>query len=586
MEVISKSSARFRYSCPLSALQEMCRSGLAHYSPQFGLGNHMWRLHLQHNHTRSEQESFLSVHLQSCSESRILAQFRLTLVSYVNPQYSKSSKFQCTFDRVGSAWGVNQFYPIERLLRTDGDVAYQDEATNVYYFDIEVLLHILEIGCSKGDRSTGSHVRRSSIHRAPKNSPEKSTHKSRRKNREERSATRAGQRHTSGDQGSTGVGKNSGTNSAPSVTRAPLLYPFEHLSSLADMMFEVEGTRFSAHRCVVVARMRAVLPEGVLPLKAGCVVSISVSTVVFSSFLRYVYTEEYPEPGMMSPEELLDLYLLSASCEFYDLCSVCLKYVQPLLMADNILKIVLTRFNAADDVLNALYLRVLLENYDTLIQDPLFEEMPGHLFRRLSLILRKKEQLPQASVPQSKNTLNKQLAWLFETGEYSDLDLVVGPQRFVLKVHSFILASRCILFSQALNPQSSIAVPPLTSSEFDFSKRAWEKLMMAIYTHHLDPQREFSAENVAIVYKMHSLLGMDGQLKKEADDAFNYHNALRMLIYSVKHHVPELHERSMSFVGTNFSTLIREDPQAWELVAELPQGAVLALFRAVVENHR
>lgn len=380
-----------------------------------------------------------------------------------------------------------------------------------------------------------------------------------------------------------GAAPMGGTNSH---VRAPLTYPFEHLESLCDMSFDVQGVRVKAHRCVIGARMQPLLPEQMLPLQVGCIVAIAVPLDVFTTFLRYVYTEEYPESGVLPPESLLDLYLLAAACEFYDLSAVCIRYVRPLLTPENILPIVLTRYNAADEVLTSLYLHVLLDNYDMLIQDRQFEEIPGHLFRRLSLILYRKESVPNAPIPPVKNTLGKQLAWLAESGEYSDYDWVVGPQQYTVHAHRYILACRCVLFSQALNPRNPAPLPSFTTAEFDFSLRSWQKLLLGMYRRHLDTARDFSAEDVAIIFKMQHVLVMDGQLKREADEAFSNNNALRLLIYAVKHQIPELHERAINYVANNFSAMVRDDPQAWELISELPQTAVVSLFRTVTEHQQ
>ncbi|KAH9577684.1 BTB/POZ domain [Trypanosoma melophagium] len=582
VEVLSENSARFRYRCPLSTIREMTAER-SHYSPKFGIGGHIWRLHLQQRRSAQEDEMFLSLHLQSCTNAAVLAQFKLTLMCYDDLQLSKSHTFRCSFNKSGSAWGMNYFIPLQRLLEPDNEFAYLEESSGMRCVDIEVLLKILE---STAFREKSSSRRASLSTPAPVN---------RHHNESRRGSTQI-QQPTHHMNGSTSRSMSAGRRlvlaptKSPSnpgmqyIGRASLLYPFEHLETLTDMTFDVQGVRIKAHRCVVVARMRPLLPEAMLPLQPGCIVAIAVSAEVFSTFLRYIYTEEYPEQGILPPEALLDLYLLSSACEFYDLCGICLKYVRPLLSYENVLPIVLTRYNAGDEVLNAMYLRALLDNYDYLIQDPKFEEIPGHLFRRLSLILRDKEPVPQVEIPAAKNTLGKQIAWLAESGEYSDMDLVVGPKQLVIKAHRYILASRCVLFSQAMNPRSTVAIPPFTSPEFDFTQRSWQKLLIGIYRHHLEIYRDFSAEDVAIVFKMHTVFGMDGQLRKEADDAFNYQNALRLLIYAVKHHVIELHERAINYVASNFNALISEDPQAWEIIAELPQHAVVALFRTVVEN--
>ncbi|RNF27166.1 uncharacterized protein Tco025E_00603, partial [Trypanosoma conorhini] len=581
--------ARFRYHCPLKLLRNMPLDA-SHYSPQFAVGEHVWRLHLQRRAAAASDEGFLSIHLQSCSNVPVVAQFKLILRCFEDPQSSKAHTFRCPFKKSGSAWGMNEFILIWRLLQQENGFVYEDAASGALYFDIDVLLKILEASSNShgvgvldtnvlNERSSSPPVL-STLHQDPKHAFLRM-----RSPLEHRGA---GATRSASSRGRLIVApeKSPSVAAGQAVVRAPLLYPFEHLEALTDMTFDIQGVRMKAHRCVVAARMRPLLPDHVLPLQTGCVVAIAVTVDVFSAFLQYVYTEECPQQGVLPPEALLDLYLLSSACEFYDLSGVCLTFVRPLLSHENILSITLTRYNAGDEVLNALYLRVLLENYDFLIQDPKFEEIPGHLFRRLSLIMRDKEPVPQVAIPTSRNTLGRQLAWLAESGEYSDMELVVGPRHLIVKAHRYILASRCILFSQSINPRSTVAVPPFTAPEFDFSQRSWQKLLVGIYRHHLEYYRDFSAEDVAIVFKMHGVFGMDGQLKKEADDAFNYQNALRLLIYAVKHQVPELHERAISYVASNFNALIQSDPQAWELIAELPQHAVVALFRTVVESQR
>lgn len=591
LEVVTTTNEGFRYRCPLNVILDMPLDQ-SHYSPQFGIGDFMWRLHLQQRHARQSKEPFLSLHLQSCTDVAVVAQFKLVLVSHIDPRLSKAHLFCCSFKKFKSAWGMNQFISISQLLNSENGFVYVDETYGQHFVEIDVIMKIVD-QVENEQAIYNVHEKNSTHGRSPsppppparpfgRNEPEPSVSQPRQRVRPQNEALARSAFNK--NRMIVAPFKNSSVENAPSAVRASLLYPFEHLEALADMTFNVQGVSMKAHRCVIAARMRPLLPDEVLPLQVGCVVSISVSVDVFSAFLCYVYTEEYPEQGVLSPEALLDLYLLSTACEFYDLSSVCLRFVQPLLSNENILNITLTRYNAGDDVLNALYLRALLDNYDYLIQDPKFEEIPGHLFRRLSLILRDKEPVPQVIIPISKNTLGKQLVWLAESGEYSDMELVVGSRHLVVKAHRYILASRCILFSQAMNSRSPLTLPSFSSADFNFSQRSWHKLIVGIYRNHLESYRDFSAEDVAIVFKMHHVFGMDGRLKTEADEAFNHQNALRLLVYAVKHHVLELHERAIAYVANNFRDLIRSDAQAWELISELPQHAVVALFRAVVEN--
>ncbi|CAG9576569.1 conserved hypothetical protein [Leishmania major strain Friedlin] len=635
VELFSEHSARYRYRVPVSVIRELPYEG-SHYSAEFNVGGWFWRFHIQER--SAEAQRFLALHLQSCTPGAVSVHFKLTAVCMRDPLQSRSKTFNCTFKKAGSAWGLHQFIAIEQLLRPESGFVYMVQETGTRCVDFEAVLQV-DNGSGNGRAPPVRSATRSVTptrsvvgagvagtnggqilpSRGPSVRPVGRRGGGTPLGRSGRMSYSPGRVGTSAlvpmegsvdrpgasagaavrrgfysdpnggqmmtlDSASTIGGDGGGRGAGSAVVRAPLAYPFAHLEILCDMSFDVQGVRVKAHRCVIGARMQPLLPEQMLPLQVGCIVAIAVPLDVFTTFLRYVYTEEYPESGVLPPESLLDLYLLAAACEFYDLGAVCIRYVRPLLTPENILPIVLTRYNAADEVLTSLYLHVLLDNYDILIQDRQFEEIPGHLFRRLSLILYSKETVPNALIPPMKNTLGKQLAWLAESGEYSDYEWVVGPQQYAVHAHRYILACRCVLFSQAMNPRSPGPLPPFTTNEFDFSLRSWQKLLMGMYRRHLDTARDFSAEDIAIIFKMQQVLIMDGQLKREADEAFNNTNALRLLIYSVKHQIPELRERAISYVARNFSAMIRNDSQAWELISELPQAAVVSLFRTVTEQ--
>ncbi|KAG5476270.1 hypothetical protein LSCM4_05250 [Leishmania orientalis] len=630
VELFSESSARYRYRVPVSVLREL-QYEVSRYSSEFHVGGWFWRFHIQER--AAEGQRFLALHLQSCTPGAVSVHFKLTAVCMRDPLQSRSKTFHCTFKKAGSAWGLHQFIAMEQLLHPESGFVYTVQETGTRCVDFEVMMQV-ENGTDDGRAppvrsatrsvtptrsvtSAGMNGERISPSRGPSLRPVGGRGSGIPVGLHSRRSYSPGQ-HSAGalvpmeggvGQSATSVGaglrrgfysdanggqmmaldNNStvggGGSRAPgsNIVRAPLTYPFEHLEALCDMSFDVQGVRVKAHRCVIGARMQPLLPEQMLPLQVGCIVAIAVPLDVFTTFLRYVYTEEYPESGVLPPESLLDLYLLAAACEFFDLSAVCIRYVRPLLTPENILPIVLTRYNAADEVLTSLYLHVLLDNYDTLIQDRQFEEIPGHLFRRLSLILYRKETVPNAPIPPMKNTLGKQLAWLAESGEYSDYEWVVGPHQYVVHAHRYIVACRCVLFSQAMNPRSPGPLPSFATKEFDFSLRSWQKLLLGMYRRHLDTARDFSAEDIAIIFKMQQVLVMDGQLKREAEEAFTNANALRLLIYAVKHQIPELHERAVHYVVCNFNAMIRNDPQAWELISELPHAAVVSLFRTVTE---
>ena len=588
----------WRYTCPIEFVEALAHEG-SRYSPEFEVGGVAWRLHLQQRSAPQSEDVFLAIHLQCCSPQGAYGHFKIT-VANKDPAAAKSKTFHCHFKKAGSAWGLHHFISLDRLLGIDGGFVddgvvnssrrYSGAPPTIY---IDVIINVLEPGADgaysmgalpNGTKSVFPSVQFSSSSAAAQRLDPASQYMP------TSGALTAGARS-----GSTRSMSQSGpllhgpTSSDPlnfSHIKATLMYPFDHLESLCDMWFDVQGVKIKAHRCVIGPRMGPLIPASMLPLQDGATIPIVTPMDVFAAFLRYVYTEDYPEPGVLRADSLLDLYLLAAACEFFDLSGICLKYVRPLLTHENILPIVLSKYNSSDEILTNMYLRLLLDNYDFLIQDKQFEDIPGHLFRRLSLILRDKEKLPPVQIPPSKNTLGRQLAALVESGEYADYDLVVGEAGHVLPCHRYILASRSVLFSQAFNKRQPIVVPSFQHPEFGFSLRAWQKFLDSVYRRHLEGSKDVSAEDVCISHKLSTAWTMDGQLKKDAEQALNVHNALRVLIYAVKHQVPELKERASQLVGSNFSAMIRSDPQTWDLVSELPQPAVVTLLRTVVEAQR
>ncbi|CUG89785.1 Hypothetical protein, putative [Bodo saltans] len=561
----------WRYRVPVEVIAETVAQEGSRYSQEFVVGSVQWRVHLQHRSNPQTNEVYLAVHLQCCSVKGAYGHFRITICNR-DPSANKSKTFHCHFKKSGSAWGLHQFIPLDTVLSAER--GYLDDGTwgatdsgaarrgasagsvGPRYVVIDVLVNVLEPGVD-GSYSLGSlpqpaHHSNAAIPGGPRP-------------RFEQSAPR-GHSH--------------------------------NRSSLAPP--PPPAVRINAHRCVVATRMGPLLPQETLPLQEGCTVSMQAPMEVFSAFLRYIYTEEYPESGVLRAESLLDLYLLAAQCEYYDLCGVCLRLIRPLLHAENILPLVLTRFNAADETLTSLYVRVLLDHYDVLITNRQFEEIPGQLFRRLSLILRDKEKLPPIIIPPMKHTLGKQLAQLVESGAYSDLEMQVRPG-LTLKLHKYILASRSVVFSQAFHPSnitrsgsadvstpsaaSSPIIPSFESQEFQFSPRAWTKGMGNIYRRHLESNSELAAEDICFAFKLNSAITMDGHLKRESEAAVGLHNALRVLISAVRHNVVELRDRSLSMVAGNFAAMMRQDPAAWEAVSELPQSAVVGLFRMITETN-
>jgi hypothetical protein len=553
---------------------------------------------------------FLAVHLQCCSQNGAYGHFRLTILNK-DPASAKTKSFHCQFKKSGSAWGLHHFIALDRLLALDGGFVDDGVVNSSRRYTglppcihVDVTLNIVDQGpdgnYSMGMLPTGAK----SVFPLPGGGgPVQPSASGGAQHRVDPSSMfLAGAGGASSRSASARSGQPPASASDPLSfhhVKASLVYPFDHLEALCDMWFDVSGVKIKAHRCVVAARMRPLIPPALLPLQDGATIPIVTPMDVFAAFLRYVYTEDYPDPGVLRPESLIDLYMLASACEFYDLGGICLKYVRPLLSHSNILPIVLAKYNAGDDILTNMYLRLLLDNYDFLIQEKQFEEIPGHLFRRLSLILRDKEKLPPVQIPPSKNTLGRQLAQLAESGEYADFDIVVGDQCHVLPAHKYIMASRGVLFSQAFGRRGPLpaagasptsALPSFQHPEFGFSLRCWQRLLQAVYRRQLDwlPSAtgvvEVSAEDVCIAYKLSSSWGMDGQLRKDAEQALSPHSALRVLIFAAKHQVPDLREKAAQYIGGNFAAMMRADPQAWDIIAELPQPAVVALLRTAVEN--
>ena len=232
-----------------------------------------------------------------------------------------------------------------------------------------------------------------------------------------------------------------------------------------------------------------------------------------------------------------------------------------------------------------MYLRVLLDNYDALIQERQFEDIPGHLFRKLSLILRDKERLPAVNIPPTRNTLGRQLAALAESGQYSDYEIKLADGAYV-PAHRYLLASRSVLFSHCFSPLGTTTPEPaFDQPEFRFSFRAWQKFLLSLYRRSLgESPKDLSPEDIAMAFKMHSVLTLDGQLKREAEQNLTAHNALRVLVFAVKHGIVELRDRASAHISSNFPAMIRHDPQAWDLISDLSQPAVVSLFRAVTET--
>lgn len=595
--------ALWRYRCPVADIEQLPVLG-SKYSPEFVVGGVPWRIHLQQRTETESQRVYLAVHLQCLTQNPAgtYGHFKLTVCNE-QPEGAKSKNFHCHFKKSGSAWGLHHFILLDRLLQPDAGFIYFGTSSDGAFQDfsspgrtsgarrataggagmappcivIDALIRVVEPDAD-GTYNLGTlpkvdqlQQQQQPLSRVPPGAGGGS-----------RQAPPPGY---GGYPPATWQQQQPPAVHAPSPSQRPpppppkasLRYPFD--DSLCDMTFDVNGKVYKAHRCVVHCRLPRLVPPQ--PLPKGAVIPISAPIDVFERFLQFVYTEDLPESGLLRPEALLDLYALAMTHEFFSLAECCLRYCITSLTPQNILPIVLSRFNPADEALANLYLRVLVNGYDTLIEDKDFEKLPGALTRRLALVYARKEQLQSITVPKTVKTLASQLESLAESGAYADYDITLADGS-KLSAHRFVLASRSQVMSHCF--ANAGAAPNFATQDLAFSRRAWDKYLVALYRGSTEAHKDLSAEDVAIVWKMNDFLRCDGQLRAETNAWINTDTALRLLVYAEKHSVPTLRDTAIDFLGVTFNERARRDPQIWDLVDELPQAAVVNLFRTVVER--
>eukprot|EP00755_Sulcionema_specki_P018815 Sspe_Gene.67854::Locus_40019_Transcript_1_1_Confidence_1.000_Length_1186::g.67854::m.67854 len=339
VEDLEPKCSLWRYRCPIAEIQDL-QSVNSKYSDEFVVADVPWRVHLQQRTDPQTSVMYLAIHLQ-CVTTQAGGTYGHFKISVVNRDYEKSKgkNFHCHFKKPGSAWGLHHFIQLERLLNSDVGFVERYETQHgeiIPCVVIEILLKVIDPGLD------GTYV----IGQLPK--PSRALH------------------------------------SRPSVN-ARLQWPDE---DFADITFRTVDGEIRAHKCIVASRCPRLM-EG-----EGDAVELppSINRAVFEMFLKYVYTEDSPEPHMANPEMLIDLYGLAHENEYYQLAEKCLSMVGPLITPHNVLELVLKKRVELerDGTLQIVFLRVLTTHYDQLIEDPRFEEIPGKMNRKMSLIMRSK----------------------------------------------------------------------------------------------------------------------------------------------------------------------------------------------------
>lgn len=595
----------WRLHCPMRDIEDL-RTQSSKYSPTFEIGGVPWRIHLQIRTDAQTNIQYLAVHLQYLGQGAAgtFAHFMITVCN-ADPNNAKQKTFHCHFKKSGSAWGLHHFIPLDKITNPQNGFIDYGADGNSPALIIDVVIRVLEPD-QEGAYQLGSLPQ-------PVGGGSSAPYLSQQQQQRSSSQQRGGfpglnQQQippaqggkllsmpppTSAQQQAFGGGFQSPQVPAlPSQSSAappqhppsdPLQFPFDE--ALCDMAFALQGgITIKAHRCIISCRVPGLCPqvEG-RPLPKDSVVEVAAVAEVFRSFLRYVYTEQPPERTALRPEYMVDLYLLAMEHDLLGLAEHTLHHVSNLLTPENLLPIIASRFDANDDMLNAVYLRGLTSLYDRIIEDPNFESLPGPLNRRLSLILRGKEGLPTISFPRGRIvSLSTHLGLLAESGNFWDYEIPTN-EGTTIKAHAFVLASRAVSFNQAFYKRTSASIlPDLTGEEFSFSRVAWQRFVCALYRGTIEQTKDINAEDVAIIWKANDSLGLDGKLRKETEIYITDEASTRLLVYAERYNVAKLKEISLRMSAACFRQNMKRDPSLWEVVAELSQPALLALFRATM----
>jgi hypothetical protein len=562
------------FRLPVADVQDLAHVN-SKYSDEFLVGGVSWRIHVQQRAEPATKNVFLAVHLQCLTQDPrgTFAHFKLTACN-ANPDQAKEKTFHCQFKKYGSAWGLHHFIELERLMDPNaGFIDYATPEEGRFAYDVHAakvasvtpVVHIDALVRVMQPEADGTYALANLPNYSRRNAGPSSYN----------SPSRTSMA------GSISRGHVASTPQVPVV--APLQYPYDE--TLCDMTFALQGdVGMKAHRCVVACRAPKLIPDNMNPLEENAVVPVDACVDVFRCLLRFMYTEEPPERGVLRPEYLIDLYMLAARLEYTLLAEHCVAQVTPLLTHDNILQLIAGRYSPTDEVLNILYVRILASGYDRLIEDENFEKVPGPLNRRVSLIIRGKEPLPAIVFPKTKFTLASNLAMLAESGAYADFEVTI-PGHPALRAHRVILASRSVAYNHALyqrTPQATL--PSFEAEEFGFTQAAWQRFLVSLYRGTTEPLKELASEDVAMVWKLHDTLGLDGRLRRESEAFVTSPASARLLVYAEKHSIPKLRDVASRMVAGGFADRVRADPTVWDIISELSHPTLLSLFRTVVHE--
>ncbi|KAJ9462437.1 hypothetical protein DIPPA_09499 [Diplonema papillatum] len=536
VEDLEPKCSLWKYKCPLSEIREL-DSVNSKYSDEFTVAGVPWRMHLQQRTDQQTGAVYLAIHLQCVHthQGGTYGHFKISIVNR-DPEKSKGKNFHCHFKKPGSAWGLHHFVKLEQLLNPDhGFIERNDGAVDTV--GIEILLKVIDPGVD------GTYV----FGQLPK--PTKSA-------------------------------------SNKQVINAKLQWPEEEFTDMSFVLSTGEAIR--AHKCIISTRTPAFLDGDTdtvtLPDR--------MNRTVFELFLRYTYAEELPD-GRQDPETLIDLYQLAAEHGFVGLARKCLDVVQPLITgrnvleliaSDNVLDIINDSDKTTDSPLQLIFLRVLTSSYDELIQDPRFDNIPGKLNRKLSLIMRSKADLgditfnpatPERSLSQDMNTLVK-------NGVFSDMEVTL-PQGKTLALHKVVLMNRA---SQTQHWEGNSYRFP-DKEEYAFTDETYTSFFEAMYRGTIEAEGEvITPELITLTLKMDGELALTNpDLKKESEIWITANNCLPLYVLAVKHEVQSLADTAKAMLAKSFLEKVREEPdQVWRLMEELSKEGLLELFKSFSQH--
>eukprot|EP01064_Diplonema_japonicum_P022966 TRINITY_DN332_c0_g5_i1.p1 TRINITY_DN332_c0_g5~~TRINITY_DN332_c0_g5_i1.p1 ORF type:complete len:591 (+),score=144.35 TRINITY_DN332_c0_g5_i1:55-1827(+) len=540
-EELEPKCSLWKYRAPLSEVRELDTVN-SKYSDEFMVAGVPWRMHLQQRTDQQNGVVYLAVHLQ-CVHTNAGGTYGHFKISIVNrdSEKSKGKNFHCHFKKPGSAWGLHHFIQLERLLNPDVGFIERHETNGetVPCVQIEILLKVIDPGVD------GTYV----FGQLPK--PTKSTH-----------------------------------HKTP--INASLQWPEQEFTDMSFVLSSGEAIR--AHKCIISTRCPTFFDDN----SDGSSITLSerMNRTVFDLFLRYVYSEEVPE-GRLDPETLIDLYQLAAEHSFITLAKKCLELSQPLITGKNVLQligcesvqeVIQSSESTTDSPLQLIFLRVLTANYDELIQDPRFDDIPGKLNRKLSLIMRSKAELGDISFNPAveERQLSVDLNSLSKSGVFSDMEVIL-PKGASMQLHKVVLRNRA---QQTQRWEGSSYQFP-NEEQYMFSDETYIAFFEALYRGTIENDGEpITPELITLTLKMDSELELTNQdLRKECEAWVTAQNCLPLYVLSVRHEVQTLTDTSKVMLSKTFLDKLREEPETvWRLMEELTKNGLLDVFKSF-SNH-